>query len=102
MMRNIAIVGLWLLFAGTARGQDRFYAIVFGEQDGPNGFCECHSFATFVQVRLQGSGSEIADQATISWLPAAGRVKLFKRAEPGRNYTLQESLAMIKPGHRIA
>jgi hypothetical protein len=102
MMRYIAIAALSLLFAGSARGQDRFYAIIFAEQDERNSFVGAHSFATFAQVRLQGSGPEVVDRATISWLPAAGRVRLFKRAEPGRNYTLEESLAMVKPGHRLA
>ena len=102
MIRNIVIVGVLLLFAGSARGQDRFYAIIFGEQDGGNRCCQAHSFATFVRVRLAVAEPEIVDRATISWLPAAGRVKLFKRAEPGTNYTLEQSLAMVKPGHSLA
>jgi hypothetical protein len=94
--------GLLLLCAGFARGEDKFYAIIFGEQDGKNRCCEAHSFATFVQVRLEVLGPKVVDRATISWLPAAGRVRLLKRAEPGRNYTLEESLAMVKPGHNLA
>src|SRR6516164_4570902 len=92
MFRNIGIAGVLLLLAGsTARGQDKFYGIIFGEEDGRNRFCEAHTFATFVRVSLEGAGPEVVDQATISWLPAAGKVKLFKRAERGRNYTLEES-----------
>jgi hypothetical protein len=103
MIRNVAIAGLLLLLAGSAaRSQDKFYAVIFGEQDGRNRCCEAHSFATFVRVRPEATGPEIVDQATISWLPAAGRVRLLKGAEPGRNYTLEESLAMVKPGHSLA
>jgi hypothetical protein len=103
MIRNSVIAFVLLLLAGSAaQGQDTFYAIIFGEQDGPNRFREAHSFATFVRVRLQATGPEIVDQATISWLPAAGRVKLFKRGERGRNYTLEESFALVKPGHSVA
>jgi hypothetical protein len=102
MIRNIVSAGVLLVFAGSAWGQDKFYAIIFGEQDGRNRCCQAHSFATFVRVRLAVAEPEIVDRATISWLPAAGRVKLFKRAEPGRNYTLEESLAMVKPGHSLA
>jgi hypothetical protein len=101
MMRTIAIAGCLLLSAGLARGEERFYAIIFGEQDGRNRCCQAHTFATFVRVRLD-AGPRVVDRATISWLPAAGRVRLFKRAEPGRNYTLEESLAMVKPGHTLA
>jgi hypothetical protein len=103
MVRNIGIAGVLLLVAGSAaRAQDKFYAIIFGEEDGRNRFCEAHSFATFARVRLEAAGPEVVDQATISWLPAAGKVKLFKRAEKGRNYTLEESFALVKPGHRVA
>ena len=94
--------GLLLLCAGPAQGQDRFYAIIFGEQDERNRAIEAHSFATFVRIRQEAAGPTIVDRATISWLPAAGRVKLFKRAEPGRNYTLEESMALVKPGHKLA
>jgi hypothetical protein len=103
MVRNIFSACALLLLAGSAvQGQDKFYAIVFGEEDGRNRCCEAHSFATFVRVRLEAKGPKIVDQATISWLPAAGKVKLVKRAERGRNYTLEESFAMVKPGHKLA
>lgn len=103
MLRYIGITGVLLLLAGsTAHGQDNYYAIIFGEQDGGNRFCEAHTFATFVRVRLDIDGPQTVDQATISWLPAAGKVKLLKRAEKGRNYTLEESFALVKPGHRVA
>lgn len=102
MLRNIAIVSVFFLLADSARGQDKFYGIIFGEQDGGNRFCEAHTFATFVRVRLEVDGPQTVDQATISWLPAAGKVKLLKRAEKGRNYTLEESFALVKPGHRVA
>jgi hypothetical protein len=107
MIRNIVIAGVLLLLAGSAaraqdKSEDKFYAIIFGQEDGRNSFCEAHTFATFVRVNLDGAEPEVMDQATISWLPASGRVKLFKRAERGRNYTLEESFALLEPQHRIA
>src|SRR5438132_499827 len=103
IIRNIGISVVLLLYAcSAAQGQDKFYAIIFGQEDGKNRFCEAHAFATFVRIRLEAAGPEIVDQATISWLPAAGRVKLLKRAERGRNYTLEESFALLKPGHSVA
>jgi hypothetical protein len=103
MFRNIVIACLFLLLAGSAaRGQDKYYAVVFGVQDRNNHCCEAHSFAHFVQVRQELIGPEVVDQATISWLPAQGTVKLFKRAERGINHSLKESLENVKPGHAIA
>jgi len=103
MIRNILIACLFLLLAGSAaRGQDKYYAVVFGVQDRNNRCCEAHSFAHFVQVRQELTGPEVVDQATISWLPAQGVVKLFKRGERGRNHTLKESLEIVKPGQAIA
>ena len=103
MLRNSLIACVLLPALGSAaRGQDRFYAIFFGEQDGRNSICQAHSFATFVRVRLEAAGPEIVDRATISWLPASGTVKLIKRAEKGRNYTLEETFALVKPGHSVA
>ena len=103
MLRFIWIAGLFLLLtASAARGQDKYYAVIFGYQDRSNRCCEAHSFATFVQVRQEPTGPEIVDQATISWLPAQGVVKLFKRGERGKNHTLKESLESVKPGHAVA
>ncbi len=103
MLRNISIACLYgLLTCSAVRGQDKYYAVVFGSQDRNNRCCEAHSFATFVQVRQAITGPEIVDQATISWLPARGIVKLLKRAERGTNHSLEESLASIKPGQSVA
>jgi hypothetical protein len=107
MTRNIVIAGVLLLLTGSAaraqdKSQDKFYAIIFGQEDGRNRFNEAHTFATFARVNLDGADPEVVDQATISWLPASGRVKLFKRAERGRNYTLEESFALLQPQHRVA
>jgi hypothetical protein len=103
MLRNISIACLSLLLTCSAvRGQDKYYAVVFGYQDRNNRCCEAHTFATFVQVRQALTGSEVVDRATISWLPARGIVKLFKRGERGINHSLEDSLASVKPGCTVA
>jgi hypothetical protein len=103
VIRIFVIACLFSLLAGSAvRGQDKYYAVVFGYQDRNNRCCEAHSFATFVRIRQQATGPETVDQATISWLPARGIVKLFKGAERGINHSLKESLDSVKPGHAIA
>ena len=103
MLRNISISCLSLLLTCAAvRGQDKYYAVVFGYQDRNNRCCEAHSFATFVQVRQAITGPEVVDQATISWLPARGNCQALQSAERGFNHSLEESLASVKPGHTVA
>src|SRR3989440_8158214 len=87
---------------GQIRSQDKFYAVVFGVQDGRNRFNEAHTFATFVQVRPKAPEVEVVDQATISWLPRAGVVRLRYGPEPGTNHPLKKSLEDVGPGHVIA
>lgn len=82
------------------RDLDKYYAVVFGVQDGPNRFREAHSFATFVRARRQPV--EILDQATISWLPASGVVDLRNRPERGTNHPLKRSLEIVTRSQSIA
>lgn len=101
--RALVIACLFAVHAGSeVRAQDRFYAVIFGVQDRRNRCNEAHSFATFVHVRQKPPHVEIVDQATISWLPRAGVVRLRYRAEPGANHPLKKSLDDIGPGRAIA
>src|SRR5438128_7610299 len=84
------------------RGEDRFYAIIFGVEDRFNRFNEAHTFATFVHVRHEPQRILIMDQATISWLPTSGIVRLRRRPEPGTNHSLKRSLEDVKPRSTIA
>jgi hypothetical protein len=74
----------------SSPGADRYYVIVWGAQrpvfKSPR---YAHSFATFVHIDCAGRTEEI----TISWLPATGYVRpLARRPEPGRNFSLCETL----------
>ena len=103
VMRVLAVVCLFGIYADSeARSQDKFYAVVFGVQDGRNRFNEAHTFATFAQVRPKAADIEVVDQATISWLPRAGIVRLRYGPEPGTNHPLKKSLEDVGPGHVIA
>ena len=86
--------------ASEARGQDKFYTVIFGVQDGPNRFTEAHSFATFVRARRQPV--RILDQATISGLPAFGVVDLRNPPEKGTNHSLKKSLELVSSVQSIA
>ncbi len=80
---------LGLTLAQPARG-DTFFVTVFGAQRPVVKLARySHTFATFVRVLPNGG----VQQATISWLPAAGDVRPFAvQAEPGRNFSLEETL----------
>jgi hypothetical protein len=103
---NIRVGAIFLgclfgIHAGSeACGQDKFYTVIFGVQDGPNRFREAHSFATF--VRVSGKPVKIVDQATISWLPASGVVDLRNRPERGTNHPLKKSLEIVTRAQTIA
>jgi hypothetical protein len=100
-VRSIGLACLFSILAGSeARGQDKFYAVIFGVQDGANRFREAHSFATFVRARREPA--RIVDQATISWLPASGIVNLRNRPERGTNHPLRESLELVTRAQSIA
>ena len=104
MNLEVAAVFLASLFgvpAGSeARAEEKYYAVIFGVQDGPNRFREAHSFATFVRARRQPV--QILEQATISWLPASGTVDLRNRAEKGTNHSLEKSLELVTSAQSIA
>ncbi len=104
MKTKLGVVVLTCLCAvgavSEAHGQDKFYAVVFGVQDGRNHFAQAHSFATFVRVRQQPV--QILDEATISWLPTGMVVELRNAPEEGTNFSLKESLELVTPVQSVA
>jgi hypothetical protein len=82
----------------TLRG--RYFLMVWGYQGPGNAPKDSHSFVAFYR------GDDLADgrviPATISWLPASGRTHLLG-VEPGRNFSLAETLALAcKTGKQVA
>lgn len=91
------------LEAAPASEETRYYAVVFGMEDGPNTAAGSHSFATYIRT-----SAARFDVTTISWLPASYRgtvcVDLFHlRCPPERGhvFTLEETLALGR-NRRIA
>lgn len=96
-----------LLSLGSTSGYsiDRYYMSVFGVQDSLNRFTTAHTFGVFVHAKEEGDdpAQYPLNIRVISWLPASEKVYLFKKAEPGRNHLLEESLSVpAKEGRSIA
>jgi hypothetical protein len=95
---------LWVLLPAllvdpkTARGDESYYMIVFGQQSGANQVELSHTFATF--VKATGKGQDKAkfaiDSHTISWLPRSLDVKVLRRPEEGVNLNLKDTLRHAK------
>jgi hypothetical protein len=86
--RDVADVG--------ARPGERYFLLVFGSQSRPKRPCLTHTWATAVRVVEGESGPEIAEEYTISWLPATLRIHpLSVKPVPGVNLGLHETLAYV-------
>jgi hypothetical protein len=92
-----------LLFAASfAPAGDRHYLLVFGSQTHPKIPRFTHTFCTIVRVADPPPGCihRIMEVHTISWLPVTLKVRPYRlRAEPGRNLTLEETLAWAAHNH---
>jgi hypothetical protein len=101
MLRDIGFSRfLWVLVAAllvdpwTARADEAYYMIVFGQQDGANQPELSHTFATFVKVTGDGPDKTkyAIDSHTISWMPRSLEVKILRRPEEGVNLSLKDTL----------
>ncbi len=71
----------------------RYYFILFGGQAIPFRPRTAHTWAIFARAEWHGSQPVAVEYFTISWLPADGPVKPLRLVpEPGRNYTLEETM----------
>jgi hypothetical protein len=92
------------LTASSARGDERYFLVMFGAQAEPNLPRFAHSFATF--VKASGNGQFPKDYKietkTISWLPAKLTVQpLLRTPVPGKNLDLAATLAWAKAEARV-
>lgn len=93
-----ALVIIFALAATPARGQERYYALIFGSQSSPKLLRHTHTWATFVRVVNEGNEPR-QNQVyahTISWLPATLDVRTWTLIpEPGINLDLYETLGVV-------
>jgi hypothetical protein len=82
----------------SARSEDAYYMIVFGQQDGADRPDLSHTFATFVKTTGEGPDKSKygIDSHTISWMPRSLQVKLVRRPEEGVNLDLKDTLRHAK------
>jgi hypothetical protein len=87
---------LLLLLAGTARGDEHYYLLVFGSQRDPSQPQYTHSFGTFVKVTGGGECPCTLEAHTISWLPQSLEIRLARlRPECGVNLDLHPTLRYV-------
>ena len=94
-MRGVAALALLLCGAGAGRGEDFYYVLVFGSQQGPACVRYSHTFATFVRATGRGPCAQAyqLDAFTISWLPRTLDLRPLALApEEGTNLGLADTL----------
>ena len=82
----------------TARADEAYYMIVFGQQDGAEQMDLSHTFATFVKVTGEGPDKTKygIDSHTISWMPRSLHVIVLRRPEEGVNLDLKDTMRHAK------
>jgi hypothetical protein len=91
----VVVLALLLGGAGAGRGEEFYYALVFGSQQGAGCVRYSHTFATFVRATGRGPCAQAyrLDAFTISWLPRALDLRpLALEPEEGVNLGLGDTL----------
>jgi hypothetical protein len=91
--------------AADKQTNDKHYVIFFASQSEPRRPRLSHTFCTFIKAEA-GDPNRAEEPKftadTISWLPTNGHVRVLKlRAEPGRNFSLDESLRLARATGQI-
>src|SRR3954470_14474863 len=95
----ITVIAMFSAFtAGSAKGEERFYSMVFGSQSSPKLLRYTHTWATFLRVVGEGDdprGYQVY-QHTISWLPASLVIRVLSPVpEQGVNLDLYATLDVV-------
>src|SRR3954452_18574315 len=92
------VMAIAALSPGSARGGERFYAMIFGSQSSPKLLRYTHTWATFIRVVGEGDdprGYQVS-QHTISWLPSSLDVRTWSLVpEKGVNLDLYATLEAV-------
>jgi hypothetical protein len=89
----VSSVATLLLAVSPGSAAERCFVIFFASQDARASSHASHCFAVFFRFQGVGGPTAIAEQFTISWLPASETIRLLARPEPGRNLSYAESLS---------
>lgn len=77
----------------VAREPERYFVTFYAAQRSNREPQTTHSFAVFIRATSADDGELRCESFTISWMPASGAIRLLAPPEPGKNYTLKETLA---------
>src|SRR3954447_19694336 len=96
--RAAVVLAIAALTPGSARGGERYYAMIFGSQSSPKLLRYTHTWATF--VRVVGEGDDLRNYQvyphTISWLPESLTVRTWAFfPEKGINLDLYATLDAV-------
>lgn len=77
-----------------ASNSERYYVAVFAVQDARGRPRNTHCFATFFRFELdpENGAPRLTSRFTISWMPARGSIRVFRRPECGTNYTYAQTV----------
>lgn len=82
--------------AAELHGTTRYYFTLFAGESLPFRPRTAHTWGTYARVTQQAGGTLATEVVTISWLPADAHVQPLRlRSVPGRNWSLQETLAIM-------
>lgn len=94
---------VWVFLpANPVRAEVRYYMLIFSAQTHPKVLRFTHTFCTIVKVAdaSPDRSTPSVEAYTISWLPQTLKVHPYRRHdEPGRNLTLEETLAWSRGNH---
>lgn len=96
--RAAVVMAIAFLTTGSARADERYYAMIFGSESSPKLLRYTHTWATFIRVVGEGgdpNGFQVY-QHTISWLPASLRIRVLSPVpEQGVNPDLYTTLDLV-------
>jgi hypothetical protein len=99
----IALVSFAFAMIGSVtKGDEFYYAMIFGSQSKPKLLQYTHAWATFIRVVGEGpdANSYSVYQHTISWLPQSLDVRTWSLLpEPGINLDLYQTLEAVYHDH---
>jgi hypothetical protein len=100
-MRSLLCLTALLLVVCSARPQEpaheqrpreQYFVTFYASQRSSREPQTTHSFAVFIRATSADEREARCESFTISWMPASGVIRLLAAPEPGKNYTLKETL----------
>lgn len=92
-----AILAASTISTAPAWGEEKHFVLFFAYEDCRGRVENSHTFVEFIRAEVSPNAPPtILQRDVISWFPANGKVRIHTlRAEPGRNATLDETLAIV-------